>query len=71
MALQPKFGLGWNYMDHRKALQSFPDTSQVSPLKKTKIKVTYKYIAAVSTGSREVTVTFNFISECTVFVEFQ
>jgi hypothetical protein len=54
---------GWNCMTHRQALQGFPDMSQIS-LHKT-MKSTYLFIA-VPAGSREVTITFNFISERTV-----
>jgi hypothetical protein len=42
-------------MTHRQALQVFPDTSSVSLYEDNKIN-----------GSREVAVTFNFISERTV-----
>jgi hypothetical protein len=54
---------GWNCMTHCQALQGFLDTSQVLLHKNNKINLSF---FAVTASSREVTVTFNFVSEhCT------
>jgi hypothetical protein len=51
-------------MSHHQELKGFPDTSQVSLHKNNKVNL--PFFVADPAGSREVTVAFNFVSECTV-----